>query len=247
MIRCATRLNLPCIDSQVASWWTEVEKRTSWLELIAAFVSIIAAVLLALWIQKRDFKDREVQAAADEAQRTSDRKRADEIRAREIADADAKRLADAAEEERLRKHARDEERRYALIIRTYDMLAELVQCSSGHGTAMRLTAGQQGRVDDLAQLYAFEEVPGSRAFATWLRQAFYQLHCEQSGAPGWDVHLSRKSNNIREQVAAWYEKYGPASVTSREEYACEVSPDNDPNSGLILRDPEQAAGDSTNG
>lgn len=51
------------------NWWQDVLDRTSWLELIAAFVSVVASVLVALWIQRRDFKKRTDEALDAERQR----------------------------------------------------------------------------------------------------------------------------------------------------------------------------------
>lgn len=49
-------------------WWQDVLERTSWLELIAAFVSVFASVWIALWIQRRDFRKRTDEAlSADKA------------------------------------------------------------------------------------------------------------------------------------------------------------------------------------
>ncbi|QHF24214.1 hypothetical protein GTU73_09450 [Rathayibacter sp. VKM Ac-2804] len=55
-----------------APWWQDVLNRTSWLELIASFVSIILSVLVALWIQRADFEKRAEEAAAAEQARVSD-------------------------------------------------------------------------------------------------------------------------------------------------------------------------------
>lgn len=61
------------------NWWQDVLDRTSWLELIAAFVSVLLSVVIALWIQRRDFTKRATEAAVAEAARvhqvTSERRR----------------------------------------------------------------------------------------------------------------------------------------------------------------------------
>ncbi|QHC73801.1 hypothetical protein [Rathayibacter sp. VKM Ac-2805] len=53
-------------------WWQDVLNRTSWLELIASFVSIVLSVLVALWIQRRDFSKRTEEAVAVERARVAD-------------------------------------------------------------------------------------------------------------------------------------------------------------------------------
>ncbi|WP_146082379.1 hypothetical protein [Rathayibacter sp. AY1C5] len=57
-------MDLSVLLDDVLQWWSQVEGRTSWLELIAAFLSIILSVMIALSIQGRDFRKRTAEAAS---------------------------------------------------------------------------------------------------------------------------------------------------------------------------------------
>lgn len=52
-----------------SNWWSCVEGRTSWLELVAAFVSVLVSVIIALKIQEKDFEKRTSEAMIAETSR----------------------------------------------------------------------------------------------------------------------------------------------------------------------------------
>lgn len=99
------------------AWWASVEPRTDWIAIIVGFfatlVSTGLAVLIALWIQRRDFSKRAKEMAE---QNSADA----EVRRADLATRTAELEAQAATESRQR---RDDWRR-TIVSKAFDVLNE---------------------------------------------------------------------------------------------------------------------------
>ncbi|KQQ19908.1 hypothetical protein ASF48_13465 [Rathayibacter sp. Leaf299] len=129
------------------NWWQEWLDRTSWLELVAAFLSVLISVVVALKIQDRDFK---------------------------------KRTGEALEAERARVLDVTQERRRALIERTFDLLSGIQAYGDGENfadtKARRLArADLRNRIDKTAALFALEPNREGLDFGPRLKNWMHEL------------------------------------------------------------------------
>jgi len=155
------------------AWWGCVESRTSWLELVAAFVSVIVAVWLAIAIQRRDFKKRNQELQRVTKQQETERRHALFTRALDV-------LESVVEFALGDKATQSESEGVALRLRVLNTQA-LIRSS---GAARDALAGSwfEGEVIRILNRQAAPEAYQGTSYAVWV-----QLRCGtiRSNMLGW--------------------------------------------------------------